>query len=135
MADLEKQRPKSVLLKHKLNEHKDEEMRIRMEITRKFKDPLTRQANEAVRIKSRSTNPGELLNSKSEFNHPPLARVVVEKRSFGKNAVKNSKNGLQHQSKHTLKSTLVNNSEDSFLFGMEEDTRPVHDGNCSTVKQ
>ena len=94
LADLEKKRPKSVLLKHKLNEHIDEEMRIRMEITRKFKDPLTRQANEAVRIKSRSTNPGELLNSKSEFNHPPLARVVVEKRSFGKN----SKNGLQHQS-------------------------------------
>ena len=106
-------------------------MRIRMEITRKFKDPLTRQANEAVRIKSRSTNAGELLNSKSEFNHPPLARVVVEKRSFGEN----SKNGLQHQSKHTLKSTIVNNSEDSFLFGMEEDTRTVHDGNCSTVKQ
>ena len=133
LADLEKKRPKSVLLKHKLNEHIDEEMRIRMEITRKFKDPLTRQANEAVRIKSRSTNPGELLNSKSEFNHPPLARVVVEKRSFGKNAVKNSKNGLQHQSKHTLKSTLVNNSEDSFLFGVEENTRPDHDSNCSRV--
>ena len=93
LADLEKQRPKSVLLKDKLNEHKEEEMRIRMEITRKFKDPLTRQANEAVRINSRSKNPGELLNSKSEFNHPPLARVVVEKR----------KNWLQHQSKQTLK--------------------------------
>jgi hypothetical protein len=47
-------------------------MRIRMEITRKFEDPLTRQANEAVRINIRSKNPGELLNSKSEFNHPPL---------------------------------------------------------------
>ena len=34
LADLEKKRPKSVLLKHKLNEHIDEEMRIRMEITR-----------------------------------------------------------------------------------------------------
>ena len=93
MANLEKQRPKSVLLKDKLNEHKEEEMRIRMEITRKFKDPLTRQANEAVRINSRSKNPGELLNSKSEFNHPPLARVVVGKR----------KNWRHHQSKQTLK--------------------------------
>ena len=47
-----------------------------MEITSKFKDALTRQANEAVRIFSR---PGkELLNSKSEFNRTPLARVVVE---------------------------------------------------------
>ena len=91
LADLKNQRPKSVLLKHKLNEHKDEEMRIRMEITKKCKDPLTRQANEAIRIASRSKNPGELLNSKSEFNHPPLARVVVEK----------TKNRLQHQGKQT----------------------------------
>ena len=50
-----------------------------MEITQKFKDALTRQANEAVRIYSRP--PHELLNSKAEFNHPPLARVVVEKRT------------------------------------------------------
>ena len=51
-----------------------------MEITQKFKDALSRQANEAVRIFNRSN--GELLNSKSEFNHPPLARVVVEKRKY-----------------------------------------------------
>ena len=50
-----------------------------MEITGKFKDALTRQANEAVRIYSRPSH--ELLNSKSEFNHPPLARVVVEKKN------------------------------------------------------
>ena len=49
-----------------------------MEITQKFTDALTRQANEAVRISSRSGQ--ELLNSKSEFNHPPLARVVVERK-------------------------------------------------------
>ena len=49
-----------------------------MEITQKFTDALTRQANEAVRISSRSGH--ELLNSKSEFNHPPLARVVVERK-------------------------------------------------------
>ena len=56
----------------------DEEVKFRMEITKKFKDALTRQADEAVRI---FTQPGhQLLNSKSEFNHPPLARVVVEKR-------------------------------------------------------
>ena len=59
-----------------------------MEMTQKFRDPLTRKANEAVGIKYRRKNQGELLNSKSEFNHPPLARVVVEKRNFGKNYVK-----------------------------------------------
>ena len=83
MADLENERPKSVLLKHKLKEHQDEEMKIKMKITGKFKDPLTRQANEAVRINQRNKNIGELLNSKSEFNHPPLGRVTVEKRKFG----------------------------------------------------
>ena len=49
-----------------------------MEITKKFHDALTRQANEAVRISSRPDQ--ELLNSKAEFNHPPLARVVIEKK-------------------------------------------------------
>ena len=60
-----------------------------MEITQKFKDALSRQANEAVRIYSRPDH--ELLNSKAEFNHPPLARVVVEKNNkWGYN--KNYKN-------------------------------------------
>ena len=58
-----------MLLKHKENEHPNENMQMSMEITRKFKDPLTRQANEAVRIASR--NKEELLNSKTEFNPPP----------------------------------------------------------------
>ena len=39
---------------------------------------LTRQADEAVRIHSRGAE--ELLNSKSEFNHPPIARIIVEKK-------------------------------------------------------
>ena len=52
---------------------------FKMEITKKFRDALTRQANEAVRVYSR---PGhELLNSKSEFNHPPMARVVVQRKT------------------------------------------------------
>ena len=53
-------------------------MKIRMEIIQKFRDPLTRQANEAVRIATGEKN--ELLNSKSEFNHPPTARILVEGR-------------------------------------------------------
>ena len=50
-------------------------MTFRMEITDKFRDPLTRQANEAVRISKRKKC--ELLNSKNEFNHPPIARISV----------------------------------------------------------
>ena len=75
--EFKNQKINSVLFKHKQNEHQNEEMKFSMEITRKFKDPLTRQANEAVRIYSRGKN--ELLNSKSEFNHPPTARISVDR--------------------------------------------------------
>ena len=78
LKDLEKERAKSVLFKHKISDHPYEVPKLKMEITKTFKDALSRQANEAVRI---SEQPGhELLNTKSEFNHPPLGRVVVEKR-------------------------------------------------------
>ena len=78
LRELEKQKQKSVLFKHKLAENENEDVKFRMEITSRFKDALTRQANEAVRIFSRPDK--ELLNSKSEFNHPPLARVVVDRK-------------------------------------------------------
>ena len=69
----------SVLYKHKQMAHIDENVEYGLEITGIFKDPLTRQANESVRIYSRKCS--ELLNSKSEFNHPPTARVMVEKKN------------------------------------------------------
>ena len=78
ISDFKNNREKSVLLKHKMTDHPNENVKFIMQITKKFKDALTRQSNEAVRIYSRP--PHEILNSKSEFNHPPLARVVVEKR-------------------------------------------------------
>ena len=57
-------------------EHIDESVEFGLEITGVFKDALTRQANEAIRIYNRKGS--ELLNSKSEFCHPPTARVMVE---------------------------------------------------------
>ena len=67
----------SVLYKHKLVEHENEDVDFAMEITGVFSDALSRQADEAVRIHARKNE--ELMNSKSEFNHPPIARVVVQK--------------------------------------------------------
>ena len=75
--DFNNGREDSALHKHKLNAHKDEEMKFRMEITNKFRDPLTRQANEAIRISTRNKN--EILNNKNEFNHPPITRITVER--------------------------------------------------------
>ena len=75
---LEGKKQKSVLFKHRMTDHKNENVKFQMTITNKFKDALTRQANEAVRICSIPDK--NSLNSKSEFNHPPMSRVVVEKK-------------------------------------------------------
>ena len=77
LRDLEKKKEKSALFKHKENDHQQENVKFRMEITKIFRDSLTRQANEAVRIYSRPA--ADVLNSKSEFNHPSVARIVVER--------------------------------------------------------
>ena len=61
LKDLEKKREKSLLLKHKISDHPAENDKFKMEITKNFKDALTRQANEAVRIYSRHGH--EVLNS------------------------------------------------------------------------
>ena len=58
-------------------DHAHENAEFEMEITGVFKDALSRQANEAVRIQSRKTT--ESLNSKCEFNSAPVARITVEK--------------------------------------------------------
>jgi hypothetical protein len=56
-------------------------MRIRMEITRKFKDPLTRQADEAVIINSRTIVKIRLFLGSSQpasiyHNVCVLARII-----------------------------------------------------------
>ena len=77
MRDFKKGKDDSAMYKHKQNEHNGDEIKYRMEITKSFRDPLSRQANEAVRISSMKKN--EILNSKNEFNHPPIARITVER--------------------------------------------------------
>jgi hypothetical protein len=77
LRDLKNKKEKSVLYKHKILDHTHENAEFEMEITGVFKDALSRQANEAVRIQSRKTT--ESLNSKCEFNSAPVARITVEK--------------------------------------------------------
>ena len=83
MRDYNKGRMDNAMYKHKQNEHNGDEIEYRMEITKSFRDPLTRQANEAVRISHNNKN--EILNSKTEFNHPPIARITVERSKKFKN--------------------------------------------------
>ena len=75
--DFKKGAADSAMYKHKQNEHSNEEMAFSMKITKRFSDPLSRQANEAARISIREKY--GLLNSKNEFNRPPIARISVEK--------------------------------------------------------
>ena len=82
LKQLENKSEDSVLFKHIMTAHQHERVKFRMEITDRFKNALSRQANEAVRISRRPVN--QLLNSKSEFNHPPTARIVVEKKKYFK---------------------------------------------------
>ena len=63
LRDFLNKRESSVLYKHKLMEHPHENIKFGMEITKPFRDALTRQANEAIAIESRSKY--QLLNSKS----------------------------------------------------------------------
>ena len=73
----------NMLYKHKILEHPEEEnIEFKMEITGLFKDALTRQANEAVRIKN--CEKSEILNSKSQFSHPPITRIVVDRKKQAK---------------------------------------------------
>ena len=74
LGDFLSKKSHSVLYKHKLTDHADEEITVVMELTGKFKNALTRQADAAVRINAR--NKIEIMNSKSDFNHPPVARVA-----------------------------------------------------------
>ena len=77
MRDFKNEKEKNPLFRHKVLEHPTEEIKVKMEITKPFKDALTRQSNEAVRIENR--NNVELLNSKSEFHHPPTSRIIVDR--------------------------------------------------------
>ena len=76
IRDLKNKKPNSALFKHKQREHTNEDMNVNIKITQRFKDLLSRQSNEAVRISNRS-NIGEIINSKTDFNQPQIARIKL----------------------------------------------------------
>ena len=74
---LRKQDPGNALFKHDSIHHPHANSDWKFEIVGVFKNALTRQANEAVRISSIA--PESLVNLKSEFHHPPVNRIKVVK--------------------------------------------------------
>ena len=66
------------MVKHLKEDHKSnpKSVKFKIEVNQMFKDPLTRQAREGVRI-SNPADSAKVLKSKSEFNHPRLARLKI----------------------------------------------------------
>ena len=69
----------SPIWRHCLIAHqgKEEDMNIIMRLDKKCNDPLTRQLREGILI-NRAT-PGSILNSKSEFKQPKVARINLQR--------------------------------------------------------
>ena len=60
--------------------HPSEQPKFEFKLTKAFSDPLTGQANEAVRI---ANLPSEsLINGKSEFHHPPINRLQIHHNNY-----------------------------------------------------
>ena len=68
----------NALYKHLVLKHPSQNAKFRVEILKKFMDPLSRQVDEGIRIVK--VNPSLILNSKSEFNHPPITRIKIDRR-------------------------------------------------------
>ena len=82
LAGLKRKSPDNAFYKHWHNDHEtpceNESRRLQnfeIRVTQNFQDPMSRQVDEMVRM---SNFQGTLLNSKSEWNAPPLIRIIAE---------------------------------------------------------
>ena len=72
-----KKNPQNPMSKHLSRAHPNQKhVKFEFGLTQHFRDPLSRQADEALRIAS-SSKQLVVLNSKSEFNKAPIARVQI----------------------------------------------------------
>ena len=72
--DLENNNLSSPLVKH-MQQYHPQGTTFKFKIVSKFSDALTRQSEESVRIQSSAP---ACMNSKAEFNAPPITRISVE---------------------------------------------------------
>ena len=63
------------LQKHTKTYHPGKEPDFEIKVVDFFMDPLTRQVNEGVRINNSQSDPGLLINSKSEFRQGVVPRI------------------------------------------------------------
>ena len=77
VADRISNKEESHQVKHWISSHDDLESppKFEFKIVSSFKDPLTRQLSEAIRIERRGDS---ILNSKAEFNRCRIPRLVID---------------------------------------------------------
>ena len=75
VRDLRGGSKKRPLYKHLVNNHPTGGCTFTIKVTGNFRDALTRQADEGARIKSLAQL---CMNSKAEFNAPPIKRIKVD---------------------------------------------------------
>ena len=68
---------KQPLLKHNTIFHPGKQIKFSLRKTGTFKDPLSRQINEGVRIHNTPSDPGLLMNSRAEFYQSQVPRVII----------------------------------------------------------
>ena len=62
------------MYKYFLKHHPKEDCKFKLKVVKKFKDALSRQADESVRIQNLK---GLSMNYKSEFFAPPIKRITL----------------------------------------------------------
>ena len=79
LDDLLKQKSGSPLIKHINNHHPLEggQTQFSVEVTGRFSSALSRQSDEAVRIRNSAKASTNFMNSKHEFNAAPIRRLAV----------------------------------------------------------
>ena len=70
---------KPALLKHNDIFHPNQEPNFKVKAVGFFKDPLSRQVNEGIRINNSRSDKGHLMNSKAEFRQGEVPRVVIQR--------------------------------------------------------
>ena len=74
VRDLRKGAKNSPLYKHRISQHPNGGCNFKIQVTGHFFDALSRQADESTRIQK---SYGLVMNSKSEFNAPPIKRISL----------------------------------------------------------
>ena len=94
MADRVGLKEESHQVKHWLTEHRElqEPPPFKYRLVRTFKDPMSRQLSEAVRIELRGEG---ILNSKAEFNRCKVPRLKIDLEGWKKEKLKESCNQLE----------------------------------------